>query len=96
MKNKKNIIELSEEELKEIFALITSCTRYEYNQVYSGGEYSYHRENLDEEYEFCGEKREIARDAWRAVLLFLHRHGYSLKKGNETFDLSFAFKELVE
>jgi len=73
--------EPSDDDLREIFALFTSCTEEEISQVYSeSSRHFFRKENLDEEYSLVQEKREFARDAWRAVTLFLERHGYAISK----------------
>jgi len=84
----KSGIKLSEEDLKEIFALFTSCTKYERDQVYDkDSDHFYLKQNLLEEYSLSEEKREYAVDAWRAVIGFLHAKGFTLKKGEQEFDL---------
>jgi len=87
---------LSEEDLKEVFSLFTSSTKYEREQVYavdSGHYYLY--EELSEEYSLNEEKREYALDAWRAVIYFLYRKGYSLCKDGKEIDLSFSEEEFI-
>ena len=92
----KQPIELREDDLKEIFALYTSCTRYEFDQIFDEGcRYYYLHEKLSDEYEVAIDKQEYAIDAWRSVLLFLSRRGYSLMKGDEVIDLSNAAEQLL-
>jgi hypothetical protein len=83
-------IVLSEDDLKEIFSLFTSSTRYERDQVYDkhSGHHFSDVESL-EEYTLTEEKREYALDAWRAVIYFLHSRGYSLYQDGEPCNLSF-------
>ncbi len=83
-------ITLSEDDLKEIFSLFTSSTRYERDQVYDRHS-GHHFSDVKplEEYTLTEEKREYALDAWRAVIYFLHSKGYSLCQDNERRDLSF-------
>lgn len=89
-------IQLSNEALKEIFALFSSPGKYEYEQIYKESKRLYYlKGNLNEEYSLTEEKKEYALDAWRAVILFLYRHGYQLKKGDQVIDLSFIEKELI-
>ena len=53
---------LSEDDLREIFGLFTSCSRYERNQIYSSGLHDYKTVNLLEEYDLSqGETRILAR-----------------------------------
>jgi hypothetical protein len=87
---------LSEEDLKEVFSLFTSSTKYEREQVYDthSGHY-YMDEELSEEYSLNEEKREYALDAWRAVMYFLYRKGYSLCKDGKEIDLSFSEEEFI-
>ena len=92
----KHPIELSEDDLKEIFALWTSCSRYEYDQIFDEGcRHYYLREDLNDEYETTGAKVDFAIDSWRSALLFLSRRGYSLMKGDEVIDLSDAAQQLL-
>jgi hypothetical protein len=71
-------IMLSEEDLKEIFALFTSPADEEVKQIYDEtSEFHFGRVSLAEEYSLTQEKREFAVDAWRAVNRFLHRRGYT-------------------
>ncbi len=82
------IIELSDSDLKEIFALFSSCTKEEIAAIYaSADELFFENENLDETYELTQEKAEFARDAWRSITLFLDRHGYVLSRRGEFVDL---------
>ena len=92
-----NEIALGESELKEIFALFTSTTKYERRQVYDPTDENYFlKENLSEEYELSEAKREYALDAWRAVLYFLHLRGYKLTRNDEEIDLSFSEDEFID
>jgi hypothetical protein len=50
---------LSDDDLKEIFGLFTSCTLYERDQIYSPGIHYYKAVNLSEEYELTEEKRGV-------------------------------------
>lgn len=71
----------SEDDLRELFALFTSTTQEEMNQVYSPSHRLFFKnENLDEEYTLVQEKREFARDSWRSVLCFLERHGFTVTR----------------
>jgi hypothetical protein len=77
----KDSIHLSDEDLREIFALLSSPTVDEATQVYSESHRLFFKnENLDKEYVLQQERREFAVDAWRAVLLFLDRHGYAVRR----------------
>jgi hypothetical protein len=79
---------LSEDDLKEIFALFSSPTDEERAATYDPTSGSYYRaELLGEEYSLTEEKKEFAVDAWREVSYFLYRHGYSLRKGGIEIDL---------
>lgn len=81
-------IEFDDEDLKEVFALFTSCTALEKAQALSEtGPHSYRAIDLDEEYSYTSEKREFALDALRSVLSFLHRKGYGLSDGKAFIDL---------
>ena len=82
--------------LREIFSIFTSCAEYERTQVYDPGSSHYFKKvQLYEEYEICYERREYGIDAWRAVLYFLHRKGFSLDLNGETIDLKFSEEEFV-
>ena len=87
---------LSEEDLKEIFSLFTSPSNYEKRQVYQRDSGHYYLDvDLSEEYELSEEKREYARDAWRAVISFLHSKGYVLSYQEKAVDCSFIEDEFI-
>jgi len=91
------ILEVSEEDFKEIFALFTSSAKYERDQVYDGDSiHSFRNEDLAAEYYLSLDKREFAVDAWRAVLYFLHKHGFSAYKDGVVYDLSFTDAFFIE
>jgi hypothetical protein len=96
MTTSNNSIMLSEDDLREIFSLFTSSTKYERDQVYDdqSGHY-FLKEGLFEEHTLTEEKREFALDAWRAVIYFLHSRGYSLYKDGKRTDLSFSEDEFI-
>ena len=83
-------VALTEDDLKEIFSLFTSCTKYERDQIYdkNSGHYFLEVRPFDE-YTLTEENHEYALDAWRAVIYFLYSKGYSLSKNSERIDLSF-------
>ena len=90
------LITLGEEDLKEIFSLFTSATEHERQQMYSPqSEHYFLKQNLSEEYSLTEEKREYAFDAWRSVLYFLHKRGYSLSKDSKEIDLAFINSEFI-
>jgi hypothetical protein len=89
-------MELTEEDLKEIFSLFTSPSKYEKAQIYDEKDAHYYKEqNLDDSYDLSQEKREYAYDAWRAVVYFMHIHGYRLQKGNKVVELDFIEDEFA-
>jgi hypothetical protein len=89
-------IALTEDDLKEIFSLFTSSTKYERDQVYdkNSGHYYFNVEPL-EEYTLTQEKREYALDSWRAVIYFLHSKGYTLCKSDQRYDLAFIENQFI-
>lgn len=90
-------IHLSEDDLKEIFALFTSATRFEKLQVYDEQSEHYFRKiQLSEEYSLIEDTREFALDAWRAVTSFLHSRGYSLSKDGRILSLSFSDDQFID
>jgi hypothetical protein len=90
------MIALSEDHLKEIFALFSSVSTYELREIYNPQAINYYmNENLAEEYELTLPKDEFARGSWQAVIYFLYRHGYQLKKGDQIIELDFIKKEFV-
>jgi hypothetical protein len=91
-------IRLTQDNLREIFSLLVSCTEYEKNQIYDQQSDHYFKYlNLDEEYEPVTSKEEFARDAWRAVLYFLYQHGYTLVNSQGQVDLKTILeKEFVD
>jgi hypothetical protein len=85
MKATNDRIELSENDLKEIFSLLTSCTIHERNQIYDeSSDHYFVKVEPQLEYSLTQEKREFALDAWRAVIYFLHLSGYSICKSWST------------
>ena len=92
-----NGIRLSDDDLKEIFALFSSATRFEKLQVYDEqSEHYFHNIQLSEEYSLTEETREFALDAWRAVISFLDSRGYSLSKDGRMLSLSFSDDEFID
>jgi hypothetical protein len=84
-----NRLTLSDDDLRELFALFSSPTDHEVRQVFDSSHSNfYKREELNDEYSLTQEKREFAVDAWRAVTYFLHRKGFKLYKDGREFDLS--------
>lgn len=97
MKATNDRIELSENDLKEIFSLLTSCTIFERNQIYDeSSDHHYLRVEPLLEYSLTQEKREFALDAWRAVIYFLHLKGYSLCKAGQQILLDFSNEEFMD
>src|SRR5215469_16168609 len=87
----KGVPEVSDGDLKEIFALLTSSAKYERDQIYNVNSiHCFRNEDLAAEYSPSLDKREFAVDAWRAVLYFLHKHGFSAYKDGVVYDLSFT------
>jgi hypothetical protein len=85
----KSTIILTDDELREIFALFSSPTDYERQQVYDQTQTHFHeREDLSREYTLTQERREFTEDAWRAISYFLYRRGFRLTKNGEEFDLA--------
>lgn len=97
MKATKDRIELSENDLKEIFSLFTSCTVHERKQTYDKSSDHYYL-NVEPllECSLTQEKREFALDAWRAVVYFLHLKGYSLCKAGQQLHLDFIRDEFID
>jgi hypothetical protein len=93
--NKGRII-LSDEDVKELFSLFSSPTKYEKEQIYREDSADYFGNiELSEEYELCQQKRDFALDCWRAVLFFLHAKGYVLSKDSKVLDLAFSEEEFI-
>lgn len=96
MEVKEGRIILSDEDIKELFSLFSSPSKYEKDQIYREDSPDYFgKQDISEEYELFQEKREFAFDAWRAVLFLLYSKGYSLSKDGKTLDISFSEKEFV-
>ena len=90
-------IVLSEDDLKEIFALFTSATKFGKLQVYDEqGDHYFRKVQLSEEYSLTEETREFALDAWRAVISFLNTNGFSLNKEGRIVRLSFSNDEFID
>jgi len=89
-------IEFSEVDFKEVFSLFTSPTAHELRQIDDPtNEHYFGRVDLMQEYELSYEKREFAVDALRAVIAFLHRHGYRLEKDGALLSLDGIMKEFI-
>ncbi len=85
----------NENDLKEIFALFTSVTLDELNQIYdSKNRHYFENEKLDDEYNLSQAKREFASDSLRSVLYFLTKHGYRITKANEEIDPDYVLQSL--
>jgi hypothetical protein len=83
-------LNISEKDLKEIFALFTSCSKYEREQIYdTSSSHFLEKEDLCLEYSLSQEKREFALDAWRAVIAFMNKNGYSAYRDGVIHGLSF-------
>ena len=96
MGNSNKPIALSEDDLKEIFSLFTSSTKYERDQVYDAhSEHHFLQVKPFEEYALTEEKREYALDAWRSVIYFLHSKNYCLWRDGEMSDLSFIEDDFI-
>ncbi|MDT7605378.1 MAG: hypothetical protein QOF61_3375 [Acidobacteriota bacterium] len=90
-------IPLSENDLKELFSLFTSPTEFEREQIYSPrGELYFLNQDISEEYSLTEEKREYALDAWRSVLYFLYKRGYSLCRNGKETSLAFISEEFIQ
>jgi hypothetical protein len=95
MSEPERLLELKEDDFKEIFALFSSVSVYERNQIYDSKDSLYYLDqNLDEEYHLTEGRRDFALDALRAVLYYLHRRGLKLTKGNKVDDLQWVQQEL--
>lgn len=91
-----NIV-LSEDDLKEIFSLFSSTTKFEKKQVYDEKSEHYFRNiRLSDEYSLTEERREFALDAWRAVISFLNSKGYSFLKDGKEITLSWRYDDFID
>jgi hypothetical protein len=80
---------LSDDDTRELFALFSSPTAEEIERIYSSEDPLFFRnEDIAKEYSLVQERGEYARDAWRAVMYFLHRHGYRVTKDGREVDPS--------
>ena len=79
---------LSEDDLRELFAVFSSPTDDELRQVFNPSHTNFYKlEDLEAEYSLTQERREFAQDAWRAVIYFLHSRGFILSRDGIEFDL---------
>lgn len=79
---------LNDDDLRELFALFSSPTLYEREQIYNPEEANFYmKEDLAREYALTQDRREFAIDAWRSVLFFLSRNQFSLTKDGIEYDL---------
>lgn len=89
-------IEFAETDFKEVFSLFASSTAHELHQIDDpASEHYFERVDLMKEYELSYEKREFAIDALRAVLAFLHRHGYRLERDGEILSLAGISQQFI-
>lgn len=96
MKIEEDKLTLDEDDLKAIFSLFTSPSNYEKGQIYQWDSGHYYLDvDLSEEYQLSEEKREYARDAWRAVISFLHSKGFALWDSGKVIDCSFIEHEFM-
>jgi hypothetical protein len=80
-------VNLSDEDLRELFALFSSPTDEELRQVLNPSHTNFYKlENLEAD-TLTQERREFAEDAWRGVTYFLFRKGFNLSKDGVDFDL---------
>ncbi len=97
MKELNDEIRFTKDDFKEVFALFSSPTTFEINQIYDSSNIHYFREiNLLEEYELCKAKQDFAVDSLRAVLIFLHRHGYKLEKDGKMGNWQNILEEFID
>ena len=90
-------VEFSEDDFREVFALFSSTSTYELDQVYDrNSEHYFQRLDLSEGYDLSYEKREFAIDALRAVLTFLHRHSYRVEKEGKIISLKGILEDFVK
>ena len=96
MKLSDKTITLTDDDLREIFSLFTSATKYEREQAYDQkSEHYFMNVSLADEYSLTEETREFALDAWRSVISFLNLRGYSLCNNGEKINLSFSDEEFI-
>ena len=89
-------VEFSEDDFREVFALFSSVSADELGQVDDpSSEHYFRRLDLSEEYHLSFEKREFAIDALRAVLTYLHRHGYRVEKDGKIISLKGILEDFV-
>ena len=90
-------IEFSEADFKEVFALFSSSTVYELRQIDDPSNDHYlGRVNLMEQHGLSYAKQDFSIDALRAVLAFLHRHGYRIEKEGKVFNLEGISDHFIE
>ena len=90
-------LELSDNLLKEIFALSTASTDYEVELAYDPKNSDFwQNENLDESYKLNQQKKEYSLDALRGVLGWLNRHGFRVTQEGKEVDLNPVLELLVQ
>jgi hypothetical protein len=83
-------LNISDDDLKEIFSLFSSCTKFERDEIYDKESPQYFKNiRLFDKYELSEDKKEISLDAIRSVLYFLFRNNYALSNDGAPIDLSF-------
>ena len=91
----RRLLQFNDDDLKEVFALFSSVSLHELEQVYDPAHnLFFQNENLGAEYELSQQRRDFAIDALRSVLYYLHRHGYELRKEEYADNLTWVHKEL--
>ena len=92
----KGNITFTDSDLKEVFELFSSPSKYELRRLYDqSSEHFYERADLAQEYDLCVPKQDYALDALRAVFAFLHRHGYKLEKDKTVIGLNGIFDYFI-
>jgi len=85
-------INLSDDDLRELFALFKSPSEEEVRRIYSPEDRLFFRnEDIAKEYSLMQERGDYAMDAWRAVIYFLHRHGYSVTKDGQVVECTTSY-----
>ncbi|MFZ1517795.1 MAG: hypothetical protein WAU11_03425 [Ignavibacteriaceae bacterium] len=92
----KRLLNLTDDDMKEIFALFTSVSKYELGLIYDDKHRLYYKnEQLEDEYELTEDKMDYARDSYRAIIYWLKKNGYSLEKNGQLDNLAWIEEEFA-
>ena len=84
-----SVLNITDNDLKEIFSIFCSCTKHELKQIYNSKDHLYYLHlNLSDDYNLNEKKREYALDSIRSIFYWLHKNGYCISKDGKIDNLN--------